>query len=767
MKSSYGYFDKNGREFVVTEYDTVMPLINYFWNNEFISGANHHGAGLGCFTERTMQYMHPTTRCIMIRDENRHFYLRDEMTGDVWSPGWYPMLKKLDSYKCRHGLGYTIVESSRRGIQTLFRVFVPVKQAAEIWTITVRNTGKGKRKIKVFTFADFLLKGYEEYADYSSCLYTIYDNSFNALNAFNDAFERPHDRFSAFVASDRKPTGYDGSRAAFLGRYGTISNPQAVIEGACSNSTANTEKLCGALEHTVSLNPGESVVFNVLIGSTNALKTTRDMCAKLLKRGQVEKEFNKHLIKVDRDLSHIFVETPDEKLNWLFNNWIPREIQLHTEVGTDTGRGFRDIMQSAWSSAFYDPEGSKEKILVSLKAQYADGHTLRGWNPVDDHYYSDGPVWIAPTVNTYLKVTGNYDFLKIRVPYFDKGSGSVWEHILASLYNATDDIGARGLVRCRYGDWNDSVNGIGIKGKGESVWTSIGIVFALNEAIEIAENVLGDIKVAEGLKRRKEKLTRAIQTKGWDGNWYLQGINDAGAKIGSHEEKEGKYYLNSQTWAILAGIAKGDRLKKIVYIIDKKLDCKNGSMVLAPAYTKPNPGIGRISWFRPGMWENGAPYCHGGAFKVVADTYLGRGDKAYDTLTKILPDSKRNPSTHSGCPPYVCTNMYFGPDHSREGQILYSWITGTATWLFRALTVHMIGVKPEYDGLMMEPCMPSHWKRARQVCKFRGAEYDITVLNPKGKQTGVSAVTVDGKKIAGNCVPNFRDGKKHTVIVVM
>jgi cellobiose phosphorylase len=767
LKSSFGYFDREGTEFVVTDYDTPLPLVNYFWNERFISGVSQHMAGIGCFTERPMQYMHPVTRCLIVREENRHFYLRDDDTGEFWSPGGYPASKKPERFECRHGLGYSILTSETAGIETSLRVFVPEQYETELWTVRITNRSERVRRVRFYSYIDWLLKGYQEYCDYHGSLHAHFDSTVNALNGFNEAPERPHQRFSAFAASDILPSGYDSARSAFLGRLGSVAAPRAVVEGRITNVEGVCEKLCGALEHSFRLQPGESVIFNVALGSTDSFETTRAICRAVFAPGEIERLFESVRAVLAAKYRTVHVETPDERLNWLFNGWIKRAIQLHTEVGTDTGRGLRDVLQAAWAVSSYDPANARQKILESLAHQYRAGHTLRGWNPVDDHHYSDGPVWIAPAVDSYLKETGDYGFLREQAPYFDGGAGTVWEHTLTSIRHSTDDTGEHGLVRMHYGDWNDSLNGMGLEGRGESAWTSIAMIFAIACAREIVNNVLKDPVLDEELKRRSDRLERAIKEHAWDGAWYLEGYNDAGSKVGSHVEKEGRVYLNPQSWAILGGIARGERLESILRVIDNDLECDYGSLVLTPAYRKPNPGIGRISWFVPGMWENASPYCHGTSFKIMADTFIGRGDRALESMLKVLPDNPKNPCTHSGCPPYQVTNMYYGPEHPRAGQILYSWVTGTADWLFKALTSHMLGVRADYKGLLIDPCLPSAWKKASLERSFRGARYRVEIENPDGRQTGVRRITLDGKEVQGNLLPILNDGGVHEVKVLM
>lgn len=766
MNNNFGYFTNGGSEYVVTEPNTKLPFVNYYWNDTFISGCSQHLAGIGCFTARPMQYMHPVCRALLIRDENRHFYLRDTESGVIWSPGWYPALTKLDSFACRHGLGYSILNSSLNGIESEYRIFVPSTDPVEVWTVTLKNTDSRTRTIQSFALADWYLRGYEEYCDPCSALISRYCDEKNIIMCFNETPERTHAFFNGFLSSDLKPTGFDSSKRQFMG-YGQMDRPQAIVDGKCRNSLGACEELAGVLEHTLTLEPNESVTFHILMGAADSMETAADITDRLFAPGQVEAEFEAVTAKIRSDYSKMQFETPEPKLNYLFNHWIKRSVQLHTEVGTDTGKGLRDVLQAAWAVSSYDYAGARSKIVECLQHQYAAGNTLRGWNPVDDHHYSDGPVWIAPAIDSYLKETRDFDFLNEVVPYFDEGEATVLEHMLQSLRHASHDLGQHGLVRIHYGDWNDSLNMMGNAGIGESVWTTIGIVFALNCAIQISEHVLKDAALTAELDGYRKQLSDAVNTAGWDGNWYLQGYNDLSEKVGTHTETEGRVFLNPQSWSILAGIVPEERKASVLSAIDDLLECDYGSMVLTPAYKTFNPNIGRISGFIPGMWENASPYCHGTSFKIVADTYLKRGNIAYRSMMKILPDSELNPSAHSGVPPYMVTNMYYGPENPRKGEILYSWITGTADWLFKAMGSHFMGVMANYDGLVIDPCVPSHWDRFSIRRSYLSSVYEISFENPNGKESGVTSIEVDGQLLSGNLVPAFDDGKVHQVKVVM
>lgn len=760
-----GYF-KGGNEYVVTTTNPQRPLLNYVWNSRILSGINNFGGGVGAYGVRAQSYIDAEGkgRCSVIRDGNRYFYVKDMNSGKTFNPGWYPCKTPVEDYSCTHGLGYSIITSKCDGVVATAKVFVNNSDPAEIWTITLENVSAEAKSLKLFSFAEFQLEGYQRYSDYNSYVYGEKDG--NVILCHNDAMEKPHDWFNGFMATDVDPDGFDTSKRAFLGVYGDVRMPKAVEAGKLSNSYAACEQMVGAFEHSVELGVGESKTIHVLIGCCDNMATAKAFADAIFAPGNIDAEFEALLARKQALAADIFVSTPEEKINNFANYWLKQQVSLCAEVGRDTGKGFRDQLQDAWAVASFDKELAKGKILETLMYEFSDGRCVRGWLPLDHHVYSDGPTWIAPTINAYLKETGDFDFLNEKVKYLDEGEDTVWEHILTAVRFASDDIGEHGLVHSRDGDWNDSLNMTGLKGKGESVWTSIALCYGLQNVAEIAHNILHDEAIVAEMKEREARMKAAINAEAWDGEWYLAAINDYNEKVGSHEEKEGMIYLNSQTWSILSGVAEGERREKCMESVEKYLNSDYGPLTLFPTYTKFNNRIGRLTSFVPGIWENGTPYCHGGTFKIVADCLLGRGDKAYEDMMKILPDSATNPTEHSGCEPYALTNMYFGPDNPRKGETLFAWVTGTAGWMFRAITQYMCGFHPSYDSFTLNPCIPADWKEISFRRKFRGDTYLVTVKNPGGKQSGASTVIVDGVP-AGSEVKLFGDGKEHTVEIVM
>jgi cellobiose phosphorylase len=376
-------------------------------------------------------------------------------------------------------------------------------------------------------------------------------------------------------------------------------------------------------------------------------------------------------------------------------------------------------------------------------------------------------VWIAPVVDAYLKESGDKSILEHVVPYFDHGGGTVWEHTLQGLRHSSEDLGPHGLVRCRFGDWNDSLTGVDLEGKGESVWTTIGIVYSLKVAADIAAQVVGEEPLAAELGQRAAILTRAVRQHGWDGKWFLRAINDLGERIGSDKDSEARIWLLPQVWAVLAGIVEGEDADRLFAEIETHLATPYGFKTFDPPYTAVRKHVGRVTAMFPGMWENGTPYCHASGFKVLADCAAGRGDAALDTWMKVMPDNDGNPSTHSGCEPYSFTNQYIGPDNPRAGETQFSWMTGAGGWFFRAMTEGILGVRADFEGLRIDPAMPSAWRECELTREFRGARYHILLRNPHGIQRGEVGIEVDGEPVQGNLVPCFADGGLHRVVATI
>ncbi len=740
----FGRFTSDAREYCITEpFAPPRMQINFLWNDRMISGVNQFGTGEGVFNNQTMLYNHPEGRVRLIRDGRRYFYLLDRETGAFYNTGLFPKSApgaKLTTYV---GLGYSRFVTEYSGIQCESTVMLHPDEPAEIWEFTIRNTGSTPRKLSLVPFVDWFLLGYPTFSSAYSYWRGLLRADCNAVVGCNSSDERPHQRYNGFVACDRPFTEWCGGSRDFLGPFGTIENPRSLIEGKMSGKEAWCEEPASAMMLDFELAPGAEETLAVSIGSWDTEEELRRLTKKTL--DPAERRAAREALTRDKDamVANLTIETPEKKIDRLVNVWSKQQIKLCTEFGRDGARGFRDTLQDAWGIVSLDPALTRRKILETLAHQHADGHGVRGWMPLQPHHYSDGPVWIVPAVTGYLKETGDYAFLDEKAPYLEGGEGTVLEHLLRGVRHLAGDLGVHGLVLAHEGDWNDSLNWMGRGGKGESVWTSMGLYYALNLTEELAKEILHDEALAAEMRAHAAKMDQAINSSGWDGEWYLAGYSDAGNKVGSAENREGKIYLNPQTWAVMTGLARGERKELCLKAIDTLLESDFGSLTLTPSYTGRDENVGRVTMLLPGMYENGTPYCHGTAFKIVADCCAGRAKEALQSYLKVLPDGV-NPSIESGCEPYAFTNQYLGPANGRAGASISGWISGTAGWMFRAMTEYFLGVQPSYRGFHIRPTLPPEWKGAKIERLLRGKRY-IIELTP-------GSVKVNGQHLEGDFI---------------
>ena len=743
---SFGHFSPDGLEYIITEpFAPARAQINFLWNDSLISGLNHFGSGVGVFNNQSLMLNHPQGRVRMIRDGHRFFYLRDNETGEFWNTGLSPINTPGAKFTTHVGLGYSRFIMEWSGIVCESRVFLAPDEPVEIWEFTLRNESGRARDLSLCPFVEWMLLGYPTFGSIYSYLRSTLDAERRAVLSYNISDERPHDRYNAFVATDGDVTQWCGGRRDFLGPFGTVVAPTSLMEGKMCCKEAWCEELAGAMMIQASLAPGEERKLTVLLGSFNSDEEKNRLIDKVLPASYRTAAWDALIASKKSMLQAVVVETPNEQINCLVNIWAKQQIQLCVEFGRDGARGFRDTLQDAWGIAPFNAPLAKAKIKETLEHQHSDGHGIRGWLPLQPHHYSDGPAWIAPTIAAYLKETGDRAFLDEIVPYLDKGEATVFEHMLTGIRHLSTDLGVHGLVLAHEGDWNDSLNWMGRAGKGESVWTSMALFHSCNVVAEMARELLNDSALACEMQERADRIASAIEEHGWDGEWYLAGWSDFGNPVGSKSNKEGRIYLNTQTWAVLTGLAKGERRELCLKAVDEQMESEHGSLTLTPSYTAPDKNVGRVTMLLPGMYENGTPYCHGTAFKIVTDIIAGRPDHALRSWLKVMPDNAQHPSIVSGCEPYAFTNQDLGPDNARAGDSISGWITGAAGWMFRAVLEFFCGIKPGYSGFSIEPCLPSGWNEVKVHRVLRGQTYDIAIK----RNAGGYDVTVNGQPSNG------------------
>jgi cellobiose phosphorylase len=752
----YGDFDASGREFIITRQDTPKLWGNHSWNRLIDVLVDQRGRGMS-------MYRSPEgDRTYLIKD--RTVYLKDRGNGRLWTLGWDPIRLKFDYYRACHGLGYTRLEMNKDGLESTWTVLAAAEGPVELWRVRVRNASHRTRQISVYPCVEFDLRGFDVYCNMENSILCEVAEDRRTIYAINKANERPNAKNSCFMATAGKPVAFQTSKKRFLGgTYGSLDSPAEIQARRLSSFATYNEDLVGVFQFDASLRPGREIEFNIVIGPFQLRKDADELRDAWLSPDIVDRELARQAQRTECYGRADFA-VPDKYFTNLVNIWAKQQLMFMGDFSRGWSMGFRDTCQDAQAICPYKPQTTRALIVETVSHQHPDGSALRSWFPIDTHKYADSGVWLTFTLADYIKETGDLAILDEVVPYYDGGEDTVYQHVLKALKWIYADPGPRGLTKVFFGDWNDALD-IGRGGRGESVWLAIALVWAHSQIIELAERI-GDSQTAAFFRAEQQKLKENIEKHCWDGEWYMRGFTDVDEKVGSRECEEGKIYGNPQTWAIMAGIAP-DRADLLERSLRKYLVHDYGLLVMWPAYSYYRPSHGRITTRPMGWGVNGSSYCHVSGFKAFADAVRRDGNGALDTLSRILPNNPRNPIGVSAAEPYGFTNMYNGPQHARPGVSLRQWYTGTVAWTLRAVAERMLGVRPDYDGLMIDPVLPDAWPRVHMTRSFRQALYDIDIRRAARGAEKRLLVTVDGQPLEGNLIPYPRFSGKHKVEVIV
>ena len=806
----YGFFDDSNKEYVITSPKTPYPWINYLGTQNFFSLISNTAGGYHFYKDarlrRITRYRYNNVPVDM---GGRYFYINDN--DDIWSPGWSPVKAELDSYECRHGMGYTVIKGKRNDVSTEVTFFVPQDFNGEIQKVVIKNEGSQKKTIKLFSFLEW-------------CLWNAQDDSTNFQRNFNTGeveidgsviyhkteYKERRDHF-AFYSVNAPIAGFDTDRESFMGLYNGFENPQTVVAGKPSNSVADGWSPIASHCLEVTLEAGESKDYIFILGYVengdnkwnadgSMNKTTAvEMMAKYNTTAKVDAALVE-LKKTWNDLlSKYTVQTSDDKLNRMVNIWNQYQCMVtfnmsrsasYFESGIGRGMGFRDSNQDLLGFVHQIPERARERILDLAATQLEDGGCYHQYQPLtkkgNDEVggnFSDDPLWMILSTASYIKETGDYSILDEMVPYDNDESKAqtMMHHLKQSFYHIVENLGPHGLPLSGRADWNDCLNlNCFSSTPGESFQTSTSKDGKVAESVMVAgmftfigpEYVAlckkrGDAAAAVAAQAEIDKMAKTIMEYGFDGEWFLRAYDDFGHKVGSHECEEGKIFIEPQGFCVMSGLGKEQGLDvKTLDSVKKYLDSKYGLVLNNPAFTKYYIEYGEISTYPGGYKENAGIFCHNNAWIICAEAAIGRGDLAFEYYSKIAPAYLEEISDLHRTEPYVYAQMIAGKDAGRHGEAKNSWLTGTAAWNFVAISQFILGIIPEWDGLKIDPSIPKAWDGFKASRFYRGATYDITVKNPSHISKGIKAVTVDGKAIEGNILPVFENGT-HTVEVVM
>lgn len=748
---------KNGFSQDLTSYQIVQPNENRFWYNQLFNEDGYTAAVTNA-GHGTSRYIDETaTHAVLNEREERFIYLRDEESKKCWNVGQYPLMEPVERLYCEHSMGYTKIETDNQGISAQWTIFVPAHGYHEVWMLCLTNTTGEKRTVSAFPFISFDLGGFQQPAYYVpfNCTETVYDETLGGIFAWNKNPHNPHKRYSGFLAGSETPDGYDGCLERFLGIMGSVARPQRLLHGEnCTGSLTTVLGLGAVLQNTVSLEPGQSKTICYAAGLATSLEDAREAAKASFRDPKALLAEAQAAMLKKYDTLH--AKTPDERVNAILNYWTQKQVDF-CSLGK---KAVRDNAQIAMAQLNFQPEKAEKTIAECLCHQFRDGRAVLGFGPtLDPNHYSDPHMWLILACCELTKETGNTEFLNRVLPFQDGGEGTVYEHLKRAMAYMEGDLGIHGIPRIRYADWNDALN-IDDE-EAESVFMAMAMAWACKELADLSV-FLGDMEYAKGLLQRREILVETINREAWDGDWYLRAFSKFGPVGSKNSPSGGNIYINPQVWSILADVVPTERVNAVLKAIDG-MDKKYGIQLCEPAYPHYDSHVGRMSGMLPGLFENGGVYNHCNAFKIMADCKLGRGEQALGTLHKMIPDSKDNPVSITGAEPYLFVNCWC-MHPSFYTRIWFGWFTGTSAWALRGFYEGICGLKREYRGLRIEPCLPKTWEKVELTRCFRGCQYHI-VLNNAGREN--MEICFDGKKLADNILPVVADGAVHDVLVYL
>lgn len=801
----FGYFDDQKREYVINTPRTPYPWINYLGTKEFFGLISNTGGGY-CFYKdarlrRITRYRYNN---IPLDTGGRYFYIKDEAT--VWAPTWQPVQTPLDHYECRHGLGYTQITGVKNGLTAEVLYFVPLEDNCEIHRLILRNTTTAEKQIRLFSFIEF-------------CLWNAYDDMTNFQRNYSTGEVEVEDgviyhkteyrerrNHYAFYGVNHPLAGFDTDREEFLGLYHGLHNPRTVVAGEPKNSLA-----CGwapIASHCLDLKlaPGAEKELIFVLGYVE-----NDPAKKFIRPGVINKEPAKKLmakygngpavaeaLAVLKDywvktLSGYQVESDDPKLNRMVNIWNPYQCMItfnlsrsasYFESGIGRGIGFRDSNQDILGFVRMVPDRARERIIDLAATQFSNGGAYHQYQPLTKQGneeigggFNDDPLWLLYSVLAYIKETGDYGILEEKVPYADQPSAqaTLHDHLRASLRYTLNNLGPHGLPLIGRADWNDCLNlncfsenpdesfqtCVNKDGKtAESILIAAIFLYIAPEYVRLCEK-LNLTAEAQALTEAIERMRQAVLEHGYDGEWFLRAYDDQGAKVGSKENDEGQIYIEPQGFCVMAGLGLNDgKAARSLDAVEKYLATDHGIKLLYPAYSAYRKELGEITSYPPGVKENAGIFCHNNPWVIIAETKLKRAEKAFDYYKRITPAYREEISEVHRLEPYVYAQMIAGDDSKRHGEAKNSWLTGTAAWSYVAITQHILGIRPDFDGLIIDPCLPKALKTVQITRVFRGVSYEITIDN---QMTGDFQLEVEGGEAQDRLVKAL-PGQKRVIV---
>lgn len=810
---NYGHFDDSTREYVITNPRTPWPWINYLGNEDFFSLISNTAGGYSFYKDakfrRLTRYRY---NGVPMDAGGRYFYINDN--GTVWNPGWKPTKTPLDSYECRHGMNYTIITGEKDGLRARTLFFVPPGEHAEVTKLTLTNTGDKAKTFKLFSFIEWCLWNAATDMENFQRNFSTGEVEIDGPVIYHKTEYKERRNHYAFYSVNAPVDGYDTDRETFMGLYNGFDEPDAVMEGRARNSVAHGWSPIASHYMEITLQPGESRDLIFMLGyvenpqdekweSKGVINKTRarDMIARYDTSEKVDAAFDELRRSWDRLLGRFTVKSGDERLDRMVNIWNQYQCMItfcfsrsasFFESGIGRGMGFRDSNQDLVGFVHQIPGRARQRIIDIASTQFPDGGcyhqyqplTKRGNNDIGGGF-NDDPMWLIFGTLAYIKETGDMSILDEPVPYDNEPGSEVplMEHLRVSFNHVINNLGPHGLPLIGRADWNDCLNLNCFSNdpnesfqttenktegsRAESLMIAGQFVIYGREYAELCRH-LGKEAEAERAEAHVQRMVEAVKEHGWDGEWYLRAYDFYGRPVGSHTNREGQIFIESQGWCTMAGIGLEDGMvRKSLDSVKERLDCEHGIVLNNPAFTEYVMEYGEISTYPAGYKENAGIFAHNNPWVIIGETVLGRGDRAWEYYRKICPAYLEDRSELHKVEPYVYCQMTAGKDAARPGEAKNSWLTGTAAWNWYAITQYIFGIRPALDGLVIDPCIPAGWERLEIDREWRGSRYHIVITNPSHVSKGLRSLSLDGRELQGNVIPAQPAGGEYRVEAVI
>ena len=794
----FGYFDDKNKEYVIKRPDTPRSWSNYLGSTEYGAIITNNAGGYSFYKSAAQgRFMRMLFNSIPVDQPGRYLYIHDKDTKDYWSASWQPVGKSLKKYKseCRHGTAYTKISSEYSKIKTETTYFVPLNRTDEIWYLKVTNTSRKKRNLSIFTFVEYTNNWklsqdlnnlqYSQYIIKMDVVDNIIDHGTNVyMPSMPEQIEEDGQGRHTFLAiTGAKVKGFDTDRDIFLGPYRTYANPVVVKKGKCKNSIAVGDNGCGTLQVDIKLKPNESKDLIIIMGIGTAGIEGKKAVREFGNPTTVKEEFEKLRKFWHSKIEGLIAETPDKEFNSMFNVWNPYN-NLMTFAwsraasliysGERDGLGYRDTVQDMLGIIHSIPVDVRERLELMITGQVSAGGAMPVVKPFahnpgnerapeEKEFRSDDCMWLFNTIPAYIKETGDISFYNKVLPYADKGEDTIFGHMKRAIQFNLNHSGKHGFPCGLSADWNDCLV-LGFDG--ETTFVAFQLRYALKTYIEIA-TLLGKPEEAKWAEEHLKRLDENLEKYAWDGDWYLRAYRADGLKFGSKENDEASIFLEPQPWAVISGHTSKEQSKKLLNTVNKRLSTDYGLMINDPPVEKTDPKVIKSRLFNKGMKENASIFQHTQSWVVIAETLIGNGNRAYEYFRKFMPSAYNTEAELRQTEPYVYaqfTNSVYSP---RYGASRLPWLSGTASWAYYTAAQFILGVQPDYNGLRIDPCIPSNWKDIKIKRVFRNKIFRIIIKNEKGSQKGIKKLILNGNKINSNLIPLELMEDKNDVIVEM